>query len=149
MDGATILIPETTKVSDFYLSREDFSVERLPTERLGSGHNVMLSKDAVANFHRLSPESFPLDRGQFAELPIVISDREEVDDIFENKGGWGALGASTIVHFSRIGFSCGGNQALVYRSRSCGRRCGTGDLVVLEKNGSKWQVVLTRLLWIS
>jgi hypothetical protein len=149
MDGATIFIPETAEVSDIYLSHEDFSVEALPKEILEKGKDVVLSKDAVANFLRVSPEITALDREQFAGLPLVLSSRAEVDDVFENKGGWEALGASTIVRFSRIGYSCDGNQALLYRSQSCGGLCGSGDLVILEKKGDKWQVVLTRMLWIS
>jgi hypothetical protein len=149
MDGATIFIPETAEVSDIYLSHEDFSVEALPKEILEKGKDVVLSKDAVANFLRVSPEITALDREQFAGLPLVLSSRAEVDDVFENKDGWEALGASTIVRFSRIGYSCDGNQALLYRSQSCGGLCGSGDLVILEKKGDKWQVVLTRMLWIS
>ena len=149
LDGAVIFIHETEQVPDYYLSHEDFSVERLPTEIQEEGKNVTLSRDAVTNFLRLSTSNAPLDREQFTDLPIVLTDQSEVDDVFANKGGWDALGASTIVRFSRIGFRCDGNQALMYRSQSCGVLCGHGDLVILEKSGNRWQIVLTRMLWIS
>ncbi len=148
-DGATIFIPETTTVSDIYLTHDDFSVERFPEEILESGKNVVLSRDAVVNFLRLATEIDLIDREQFTDLPLVLTDRVEVEDVFQNKGGWAALGASTIVRFSRIGFSCDGIQALMYRSLSCGGLCGSGDLVVLEKKRNQWKVVLARLLWIS
>jgi len=79
-DGATIFIPESTEI-------DDLSVEGLSAQILESGKNVVLSLDAVANFLRLSTEINLLDRKKFTDLPLVLADRAEVNDVFENKGG--------------------------------------------------------------
>lgn len=120
-DGATILVSETTRVSESYLSNDDLSVGKLPAEIIKGEKNVVLSPDAVANFLCSSKQIVRLDREQFSGLPLVFSDQAEVDDVFANEGGWEALGASTIVRFSRIGFSCDGNQALkaLWQRGSC------------------------------
>jgi hypothetical protein len=40
-------------------------------------------------------------------------------------------------------------QALIAESHSCGELCGWGGLVLLEKRGDAWQVVSSRVLWLS
>lgn len=73
-DGATIFVAETAEVSDIYLSHDDFSVDKLPAEIVESGRNVVLSQDAIANFLQLSTETVRLDRLQFTDLLLVLSD---------------------------------------------------------------------------
>ena len=148
-DGATIFIPEATQVSERHVPRDDASIRRLRAEILESRERVTLSPDALSNFLRMSSDQTPFSKEQFDDLPIVLSSEREIDDVFENKGGWSALGVSTILRFSRIGFSCDRSQALLYRSLSCGRLCGGGDLVILEKDNNGWRAVLNISLWVS
>lgn len=148
-DGATIFVPETIQVSERYLSETDYRFEYISMNHERFREDVNLSRDAVDNFLRLSGDQMLLSRESFEDLPIVLTNEVEIDDVFQNKGGWSALGASMIVRFSRIGFSCDLNQALLYRSQSCGPLCGHGDLVVLELDDGEWRIVSILPLWIS
>jgi len=149
-DGATIFVPETIQVSDRYLRPDIYlSAKEAWIDVQQSQGSVGLSQDAVANLLRMSADQTPLAREHFENLPIVLTSQAEIDDVFQNKGGWSALGASTILRFSRIGFNCSRDQALLYRSQSCGLLCGSGQLLILEKDGEQWQTVSTLFLWIS
>ncbi len=149
-DGATILVPETIQVSDRYLPPDiRLSVRESAVQVQQSRGKVGLSQDAVANFLRMSADQTPLAQENFEDLPIVLTSQAEIDDVFQNKGGWSALGASSILRFSRIGFNCSRDQALLYQSQSCGRLCGGGELLILEKDAEQWQTVSTLSLWIS
>jgi hypothetical protein len=106
----------------------------------------------VANFSRLSDREDALQREYFSELPIVLTEQQEVDELFSTDGtagGWAALGDSAIVRFSRVGFDCHQSQALMYESYSCGSLCGSGDLLLLVKTGTGWRVVQRIGLWIA
>ncbi len=148
-DGATIFVPKTIQVSERYLSETDYRFEYISMKHERFREDVNLSPDAVNNFLRLSGDQMLLNRESFEDLPIVLTNEVEIDDVFQNKGGWSALGASMIVRFSRIGFSCDLDQALLYRSQSCGPLCGYGDLVVLELDDGEWRIVSILMLWIS
>jgi len=41
------------------------------------------------------------------------------------------------------------DQALVYRSYTCGPLCGAGELVFLVKEDGTWKILKTIDLWIS
>ena len=147
--GATILVYEGFEIPEVSLSPSDFSIERLQAEIVKSGEDLKLSPDTVANFSRMSTDVISLDRQQFLDLPLVLASQAEISDVFAKDDGWAALGTSNIVRFSRIGFSCQRNQALVYESQSCGSLCGSGGLLILKKDEDRWRVVLGILLWIS
>jgi len=149
MNGMVIFIPEAKQVSGSYFSDKNHVIERLSAEIREQGKNVTLSKDAVTNFLRMSTENFPLERERFTDLRIVLTTESELDDAFANKGGWNALAGSAIVGFSRIGFSCDGNQALMRRSYGCGSLCGESSLILLEKRANRWEAVISVLLSIA
>lgn len=54
-----------------------------------------------------------------------------------------------IVSLSRVGFSAGGTQALVYAQFWCGGDCGHGEYVLLEKRDAGWQVQEDAVLFVS
>ena len=151
--GTAILISETEPVSNPYLSNSDISIGNVITKMAASSKDVTLSQNTVSNFLQVSTDVAPLNREQFDELQIMLSDEAELDELLEKRGGWGELyspeGVSKVVRFSRIGFSCDGNQALMYRSEFCGPTCGHGLLQVIEKSGNYWPVVLSRTVWAS
>jgi hypothetical protein len=149
MDRAVIFIAETTDRASNYTSGAYFSFEGLQTRVSESGSDLTLSREALTNFRQLSSHSTLLDRSQFADLPVVLSNEAEIYDVFASGGGWSSLGASTIVRFSRIGFSCDGHQAVLYRSEGCGWLCGGEVITILEAAGDRWEVVASRVLSIS
>jgi hypothetical protein len=50
--------------------------------------------------------------------------------------------------FSLPGYAIG-NRALVYAGYTCGGRCGTGWLILLEKKAAGWVVISERVIWVS
>lgn len=148
MDRETIFVTEAIGPGSRF-SSDHFSFEDLQANISQSRSDFALSREAVGNFRQLSADESRLDRTRFADLPVVLVSEAEIDNVFANKGGWNALGATAIVRFSRIGFSCDGRQAVMYRSESCGSLCGGGDLVILEADGDRWKVVQNIVLWIS
>ncbi|GGF50753.1 hypothetical protein [Echinicola rosea] len=51
--------------------------------------------------------------------------------------------------FSRVVFNQGKNQACYYYKEYCGRNCGYGYLVFVERINGEWKLKAKRQLWIS
>lgn len=51
--------------------------------------------------------------------------------------------------FSRVGFDKTKRQALVYFVNWCGRLCGTGSYLLIEKGQNGWEVKESAGIWIS
>jgi hypothetical protein len=57
---------------------------------------------------------------------------------------------STLIHFSRVGFNRDQTQALFLVSFICGNRCGSGALVLMQKDShSDWQFQRELQRWVS
>lgn len=136
----TIVITETVQVPDHYWSNAKFSVARFIADMQASRKDVALSENTASNFVRVYDENILLDREQLDELPLVFPNEEELDNVIVDEGGWAAPRVSgkvsEIVRLSRIGFSCDGTQALLYRSETCGAvYCGHGVRFAMKSNG--------------
>jgi hypothetical protein len=148
-DRKTILVLETVDASDYEIqaSANGHLAVKDPSYK-GDGD---ISNTVVGNFIRSSSSIVDIEPDHFRDLDIVFSSKAEIDDLFSEgiSAGWRAVGNSSIYRFSRVGFSCSGNQALVYVSMSCGGLCGRGSLVALEKQNGEWEETLVEGLWIS
>jgi len=86
--------------------------------------------------------------------PRIVSS-VEISDFFKKKGdGWEGFyrkypKSSGYWAFSPVGYSNDSLEALVYVDHSCGYLCGTGHLVLLEKENGAWIVKNRVMLWIS
>ena len=59
-------------------------------------------------------------------------------------------GSVGLVTFSRVGFNAARTQAVVSVTRMCGGLCGTGEVVLLDRDpAGRWRVVRSDMLWIS
>ena len=54
-----------------------------------------------------------------------------------------------IISLSRVGFSSGKDQAVVYVSNLCGDLCGKGYYVLLINSDKGWKVQKEMMLWVS
>jgi hypothetical protein len=55
-----------------------------------------------------------------------------------------------LVTFSRVGFNAARTQAVVSETRGCGGLCGTGNIVLLDRDPSgRWRVARSAMLWVS
>ena len=76
------------------------------------------------------------------------------EEMFKQADGWRAFyakypGSVGYVSLSRVGFNNEADQALVYVGHTCGGLCGTGKLVLLQKQNGLWGITKELLLWIS
>jgi hypothetical protein len=146
--GKIILVMEAVDISD--RGRVDHRIAGQVTD-FYTPMGVNFSRSAIDNYLRNRGHVAQLDPEKFRDLPIVVADATEIEEIFSGgvDHGWESLGEATIVNFSRIGFSCERNQALVYLAYQCGPLCGKGRLIFLEKKENIWKPVFERGLWIS
>lgn len=93
-------------------------------------------------------------------VPIVVASEATLNSLPSAMDGdvdgyWRAFyrrfpGAAGLVTLSRVGFNAARTQAVVGVSRGCGGLCGTGTVVLLERDpDGHWRVVRNALLWIS
>lgn len=89
---------------------------------------------------------------ELGELILFPPPREEED---AEADGWEGFrtafpDASGVYGFSLVGFNSTLNEALVWVTYSCGPLCGSGSLMLLERDGDgDWGVVKRQGLWIS
>lgn len=67
----------------------------------------------------------------------------EFNDTTDNKR---RIGIMTV---SRVAFSENDKRAVFYYSFSCGRLCGWGSIVFVERKGETWEIVGQREMWVS
>lgn len=111
-----------------------------------------------ADFERLNSRryeicasSIPVARGKVVfsdsafNAPFKKYDIVDVWDAFREmyRSSFGVLS------FSRVAFDSKGNYALVYADLQCGALCGSGEWMLMHKEGREWKVVKRYLVWIS
>lgn len=69
--------------------------------------------------------------------------QEEFNDTTDNKRRIG------IMTLSRVAFSENLKRGVFYYSFYCGRLCGWGNIVFVEKKGDEWKIVGQREMWVS
>ena len=69
--------------------------------------------------------------------------KSEFNDTADNKR---RIGTMTM---SRVAFSQNNKRAVFYYTFTCGRLCGWGSIVFLERKGQEWEIVGQREMWVS
>jgi hypothetical protein len=69
--------------------------------------------------------------------------KSEFNDTTDNKR---RIGSMTM---SRVAFSTDNRRAVFYYTFSCGRLCGWGSIVFVERKGEEWIIVGQREMWVS
>ncbi|HEV2913980.1 MAG TPA: hypothetical protein VGX92_11930 [Pyrinomonadaceae bacterium] len=105
-----------------------------------------VEQETFEDFRARSREPHALENLFSAPLRIKVISGPELSDYFSGGPvGWRLLyrrypDARGILTFSTVGFNREMNQALVYRSFTCGGTCGHGSFVFLVKEGGVWRV---------
>ncbi|MBS1792922.1 MAG: hypothetical protein JSS81_03665 [Acidobacteria bacterium] len=88
--------------------------------------------------------------------PYVLVDEKEIETLFTDDvfDGWDSFykkysDSTGFISLSNVGFAPDLKRAVLYISRECGGKCGTGDFVLLEKDGALWKVHRTVNVWVS
>jgi len=113
------------------------------------------TSEAVNSFNARRTSTCLLSRQIDPTISYRLISRSELEAIFK-KGprGWNEFykrypKASGYWDFSPVGYDSKGNEALVYLGHHCGGLCGTGHLVLLQKENGRWIVKNRVMLWIS
>ena len=81
-----------------------------------------------------------------------VLDTLAYNDIFSSDSleeSYKCFAHAILVRFSRIGFDAQTKQALFVVSSHCGGLCGTGRLVLMQRNWCKWRVVAAKTIWVA
>jgi hypothetical protein len=128
----------------FGLRREDLVLRAMDAP-------LRLAADLVADYseanqvpRRLSSERFT------ARVPVrVLNEREsaEIDEQTMDAAGYPEpLPSRGHVSFSRVGFSSDRRTATIFAKYRCGGRCGSGQVIVLQRERDQWQVVASEVV---
>lgn len=76
--------------------------------------------------------------------PVVLVGREDRERLGRESAGWDGYPdgypAHGLITLSAVGFTPDSRQAVVHALFHCGGRCGSGQVVLLERNGDGWIV---------
>jgi hypothetical protein len=89
-----------------------------------------------------APKGFDINRiTETGNYKLVT--KSEFNDTTDNKR---RIGSMTM---SRVAFSQNKERAVFYYTFTCGRLCGWGTIVFLERKGQEWEIVGQREMWVS
>lgn len=113
-----------------------------------------LAEGVVKDYKARNKEPARLKDSFELNIKHVMVKKEKIEKMFAGRGWWQEFyktypDSGGLIVLSRVGFSPATNQALVYIQHGCGGLCGTGNYVLLEKSGARWQVVKRSMVWIS
>jgi hypothetical protein len=147
-----VLHPETLPVAD--------TVHRWTSPGQVQTHAPGLRADAAASLlaggrNARPPRLEPRHLDQ--RIQVLRPTQEELSGIFDaadRAGGWERFYATfprgaLLVRFTNVGYDVRFQQAVFAMSTLCGPLCGSGGLIVMERQASRWQVVTQRTLWMS
>lgn len=109
----------------------------------------------IRNYNARSANICHLQSRFTAKISPSLISRESLEKNFMKKGdGWSRFykdhpDAAGYWDFSAVGYSEDHQEALLYLGHHCGPLCGTGHLVLLERENDIWVVKNRLALWIS
>jgi hypothetical protein len=114
-----------------------------------------LEQETLDNFRAGIEQPHPLKNLFRPPFRIIMISPQEVEGYFGLKGfRWPAFykrypKSTGLVILSKVGFNRAMNQAVVYRTFTCGDTCGYGSVVFLVKEGEVWKMKRSAGQWIS
>jgi hypothetical protein len=114
---------------------------------------VPLSDETLNDYKQKNREQSPLKDSFKLKIKHVLISEEGIKQAIKD-AGWKSFyekypASGGLVGFSRVGFNAATNQALVYLEHWCGGLCGSGNYVLLRKEGEGWKVVSVSRAWNS
>lgn len=110
-------------------------------------------KEITASFKRVNEQPTTLRDCFNLRVQALLLSKEDVNEITEVPGGWGAFHSKypkqSLVALSRIGFNSAMNKALVYTASESGGKSGQGTFVLLIKENNAWVLKHTIVSWKS
>jgi hypothetical protein len=112
-----------------------------------------LSDATLSDYKQKNKEQSSLKDSFKLKIKHVLIDEEEIKRAIKD-AGWKSFyekypESGGLVSFSRVGFNAATNQALVYFEHWCGGLCGSGNYILLRKEGEGWKVVSVSRAWNS
>src|SRR5215471_11863635 len=117
-------------------------------------HFPDISKEAIDDYGVKNAKSYQLTKSPDLKLKYTLITKEKIERIFKSGlNGWDKFyrqfpNSRGIISFSRAGLNSQGDQALVYISRGCGGRCGSGNYLLLVKKNGEWIVQQKFMVWV-
>jgi hypothetical protein len=154
--GSTLVLGDSTSDSVYMANRMVF---RRSTD---VGFVAELFRD-FGYVDKTAVSSFEDRHQRQAGIPEVFPSRANVVRVFKqsldslpdgNKAHWRAFyekypGSAGLVSFSPIGYSRNGDVAIVMVDHVCGRLCGRGYLVGLQRKDGRWHVATIKPTWTA
>ncbi len=118
------------------------------------GRFPLVEGTAVEDFLSKNEQSYPLKNCFDVRAITVLISEEELEEIFQGTFRWSEYYARYpfsrgFIELSRVGFDSEMDQALVYVGNYRGSLSGAGYYVLLIKEGDRWIIQDTSLVWIS
>jgi hypothetical protein len=102
-----------------------------------------LTQATFADFRDKNQKTYLLDRRFDIQTPYWVINREEQERVAQKRPeGQNPFNQedTASIRFSKVGFNPEMNQALVYVSWFCGRRCGSGGHILLTRQNDTWTI---------
>jgi hypothetical protein len=121
-------------------------------------------KETLQDYEQKNKSSVALEEKFHLKVPLVLISEIERDRIFlvaadGKKGTPNPKGmdefhrlypkSQGFMTLSRIGFIPKRTQALLYIGNLCGGLCGSGQFVLLVKEGNSWRILHVATVWVS
>jgi hypothetical protein len=122
------------------------------------------AKETLEDYEQKNKTSVALEEKFSLKVPLILISEAERDRVFlvANDGKKGTPNPKGLDEFhrlypksqgfmtlSRIGFNPKKTQALLYMGNLCGGLCGSGQFVLLIKEGNSWKIQYVATVWIS
>lgn len=128
------------------------SLSNFPERYLSElGNDVSINEYLIRNYGLDSTwqsvlrfENLDKSKSTFFDLKKV---RLKINLVYESMSS--GIHADSSMSFSKVVFNDTFDRGCFYYTLSCGRLCGTGNLVFIEKVDSCWTIIQTATVWIS
>lgn len=138
-------------VADTTVNPKDYSGQG----GLGSRLKLKAELQTIANFDVRVRSACSLGSRWGKRGSVQIVSAEYLADFFKHRSdGWQDFynkypKSGGYFDFSTVGYNSAHSEALAYVGYHCGWMCGTGELLLLEKQAGKWHVENRTVAWVS
>ncbi|KYG74747.1 hypothetical protein EV198_0756 [Roseivirga ehrenbergii] len=128
------------------------SLSNFPERYLSeSGKDISTNQDLIRNYSLDSTWRSVLRFENLDKRKPIFFDLKKVklkfDLVYESKSL--GINADSSMSFSKVVFNDAFDRGCFYYTLSCGRLCGKGNLVFVEKVDGRWTIIQTATVWIS
>ena len=112
-----------------------------------------VSKEAISDYREKNRQTYQLEDVFKLTIKHVLVESDELEQIWRERR-WKEFRekypeSGGFISFSRVGFNSDMTEALVYFEHWCGRACGSGFYLMLNRREEGWKVTKLDRAWIS